>query len=257
MLRDLREDAPDGGFEQRLQAALVAESAAVLRRAVWARWLKRVGVGVAIASVPVAAAAAVGSGWVDMLWTRGNAVETQVDEPKDFPPRKIDSSTAQRAAAPKVPPTTAPPPAASPQPEEPRPLGSWRAGSRAKARVATRAAPEPLAVHDRPSDPGSEAEAVPRQTPAERRVERVRLSPRQGTDDRGTSRPDSPGSVRNPAAATAAVGPTHEPEPRPEPSAQSPSSSSNRLERRRARERRQQAGATIRERRQTGSKRAR
>ena len=220
MLRDLREDAPDDGFEQRLHAALVAESAAVLRRAAWARWLKRVGAGVAIASVPLAAAAAVGSGWVDALWTRGNAVETQVDEPKDSPPRQLNPPPARRAADPKVPPPTAPRPAASPKPEDPRPLELRRAaaaGSRAKATMATRAAEEPLAVGERPNGPGSEAEDVPRQTPAERRVERVRLSPRQGTDDRDGSRPASPGRARNPAAATAAVGSTHAPESPPEP----------------------------------------
>jgi hypothetical protein len=237
LFHQLRTDLPDDGFSARLHAALLADSVPETAGR-WSGWGRRVGAGVALAAIPLAAAAATLSGWTPP-WTR--ATETE--------PSQVAAPTGSRWSPVR----------------RARPSGSLALQDDARAEVevasdeaaapgVSRSTPEPvrpsaaIAVEtDEPvptSEPttGQDGEAT---NPP--RVERVRLNAKEPDDPAergaGTSLDQNPRTAS--AATTEAQSRTNR------------SGAAARSDREVARERRQRDAVPERERRQLGPRVAR
>ena len=231
----LGSDLPDDAFDAQLHAALVAESVPVARSR-WKRW-GRVGAGVALAAIPLAAAAAVGRGWATAP-APGENVNGQTEQTAPEPAgRPISGSLLMR-------PTMASFAAASAEREvsQPEPVATqtvMRSRDEQKA-AATDAVKEMLGRREQPA-PDASSSPVALDTP---RIERVQLVAAHASPTHAGTDPPSVGS----AAPTASSTP---------PRSGAQREPAQREQREQARERRRSDAVNARERRHAGPHSAR
>lgn len=119
-LAELRVPPPETGFEASLMAALAAEALGGARSSAWVRWARRIGMGAGIAALPLAAAAAVGGGLVNLPWVERTSPpggDTQVMAERALnAPRRTPEPIGRAVLT-----TTAPESAAHPSPMRPPP----------------------------------------------------------------------------------------------------------------------------------------
>jgi hypothetical protein len=237
LFEQLRADLPDEGFSARLHAALLAESLPEVTGR-WRGWGKRVGTGVALAAIPLAAAAATLSGWTPP-WTRTAETEPrQAEAPTSVPRSPARAGLASGSVASDAQAVTeveiAPGAATASRVSRPGPELA-----RPPAPVAIET-DEPVSV----PEPKTEQDA---ETPVAPRIERVRLSAIESDEPSepgtGTSLDQSPHT--SPASTTETQLRTNR------------TGVAGRSEREVARERRQRDALPERERRQLGPRVAR
>ena len=233
LFRVLATDLPEDGFEARLHAALVAESIPAASGR-WRAWGRRFGTGVAIAAIPLAAAAAVGSQWRSVE-KQAETPTSQVELASTAPARTGAALQKRESPTPSVP--TVDPPANEPA-AAPDPIAN---------RVATqsRVASSPLPMQT-PIDVGAplEDDTSPAPVLDAPHIERVRLVSPAGDSAHAASAP-APARVATPSAT-----------PTPAQTATRTSEATQRT-RERVQERRQRETLPARERRQAGPRPAR